>query len=124
MTTNHPERLDPALIRPGRVDRKVELGFATPDQARRLFLWFYQGCGVSPAELALLADGFAVQIPPGRVTMAAIQEHLLRHRHAPEAAAHEVVFEEIDGGREPEEARRPPVEEVDRSFQAVGWETE
>ena len=45
LTTNHPERLDPALVRPGRVDRKVELGHATPDQARRLYLWFYQGCG-------------------------------------------------------------------------------
>ena len=49
LTTNHPERLDPALVRPGRVDRKVELGHATPDQARRLFLWFYQGCGVAAA---------------------------------------------------------------------------
>ena len=27
--------------------------------------------------------------------MAAIQEHLLRHRHEPEAAAHEVAFDEI-----------------------------
>ncbi|RHY27627.1 hypothetical protein DYB32_006658 [Aphanomyces invadans] len=26
MTTNHPEKLDPALIRPGRVNKKVELG--------------------------------------------------------------------------------------------------
>jgi SpoVK/Ycf46/Vps4 family AAA+-type ATPase len=23
LTTNHPERLDPALIRPGRIDRQV-----------------------------------------------------------------------------------------------------
>ena len=48
LTTNHPEKLDPALVRPGRVDRKVELGYATPDQARRLFLWFYRGCGTEP----------------------------------------------------------------------------
>ena len=99
LTTNHPERLDPALIRPGRVDRKVELGHATPDQARRLFLWFYRGCGIGPAELGRLAEHFAAQVPPGKVCMAAIQEHLLRHRRDPEAAAHEAVFDDsgLDG---------------------------
>jgi chaperone BCS1 len=95
LTTNHPEKLDPALVRPGRVDRKVELGYATPDQARRLFLWFYRDCGPSPADLSRLADRFAAQIPAGKLCMAAIQEHLLRHRHEPDAAAHEVAFEEI-----------------------------
>ena len=51
LTTNHPERLDSALVRPGRVDRKIELGFATPDQARRLFLWFYRDSGVNTSDL-------------------------------------------------------------------------
>ncbi len=98
MTTNHPERLDPALIRPGRVDRKIELGYSTPDQARRLFLWFYRGCGIGPQELEHLAARFAAQVPRGQVCMAAIQEHLLRHRLQPEVAAHEAVFEDGLGG--------------------------
>ena len=41
-----------------------------------------------------LADQFAAQVPRGKICMAAIQEHLLRHRYAPEAAAHEVDFDD------------------------------
>lgn len=33
MATNRPDTLDPALVRPGRLDRKVE--FALPDLAGR-----------------------------------------------------------------------------------------
>ena len=32
MTSNHPERLDPALVRPGRIDRKILLGYIRPEQ--------------------------------------------------------------------------------------------
>jgi mitochondrial chaperone BCS1 len=94
LTTNHPDRLDPALMRPGRVDLKLELGHAVPDQARRLFLWFYQDCGLSSCALRSLADRFTAQVPQGKVCMAAIQEHLLRHRGALEAVAHEVDFDD------------------------------
>ncbi|KAL9935645.1 hypothetical protein V8E36_005222 [Tilletia maclaganii] len=41
MTTNHPERLDPALVRPGRVDRKFELGDAVEEQVVRMMERFY-----------------------------------------------------------------------------------
>ncbi|CAN6634685.1 mitochondrial chaperone Bcs1p [Trichomonascus vanleenenianus] len=43
MTTNHPEKLDPALIRPGRVDFKVLIDNATPQQVEEMFLRFYEG---------------------------------------------------------------------------------
>lgn len=41
MTTNHPERLDPALIRPGRVDFKELLDNATAEQIHSMFERFY-----------------------------------------------------------------------------------
>lgn len=37
MTANHPERLDAALIRAGRVDRKVFVGFARDQELRRFY---------------------------------------------------------------------------------------
>jgi len=43
MTTNHLERLDPALIRPGRVDTAELVDNATPEQAKTLFTRFYGG---------------------------------------------------------------------------------
>ncbi|KAF8578201.1 mitochondrial chaperone BCS1 [Ramaria rubella] len=41
MTTNHLSALDPALIRPGRVDLIELLDDASPEQAKRLFMQFY-----------------------------------------------------------------------------------
>merc|ERR1712226_507642 len=38
MTTNHPERLDEALIRDGRIDRRFHLGKANRRMAKRIFL--------------------------------------------------------------------------------------
>merc|ERR1711871_566869 len=31
MTSNHPEKLDPALIRPGRIDKILKLGYIKAD---------------------------------------------------------------------------------------------
>ena len=36
MTTNYCERLDPALIRPGRVDVEIEFGYASKETIRRV----------------------------------------------------------------------------------------
>lgn len=95
LTTNHPERLDPALVRPGRVDRSLYLGNTTCDQARRLFLWFYAAGAAPGPELSRLAREFGSCIPEGSVCMAAIQEHLLRHRTDPEAAVRAADLETL-----------------------------
>jgi chaperone BCS1 len=43
MTTNAPESLDDALIRPGRVDLQVQFTCSTKEQANELFIRMYEG---------------------------------------------------------------------------------
>jgi chaperone BCS1 len=73
MTTNHAEKLDPALIRDGRADIRAFIDNATKDQARRLFLRFF------PEEEAL-ANEFSNLLPDKLLPMSSIQGHLMRYR--------------------------------------------
>ncbi len=41
MSTNHRDKLDPALIRPGRADLHIEYKYASKTQAKELFCRFY-----------------------------------------------------------------------------------
>lgn len=80
MTTNHRDRLDPALIRPGRADVQVELGLVGAQAAGRLFARFF------PGEAALAAR-FAQALGSERCSPAALQGWLLAHAEDPATAA-------------------------------------
>ncbi|KMW58059.1 Cell division protein FtsH [Candidatus Rhodobacter oscarellae] len=80
MTTNHRERLDPALIRPGRADMHVELGLVGAAQAAQLFARFYP-------ERADLAEPFAAALGTKRFSPAELQGWLMAHMSDPEGAA-------------------------------------
>ncbi len=80
LTTNHRERLDPALIRPGRIDVEVELGNASAEQLRGLLLRFHPG---ADERAARLADDY----PPGALSPAQVQEFLIEADSLDEAEA-------------------------------------
>jgi hypothetical protein len=65
MTTNHPEKLDPALIRPGRVNMKICLGYMQSKEIIEM-VTFYKG-EVSPEQAAELRA-------PANITPAAVEQ--------------------------------------------------
>lgn len=77
MTTNCHEKLDSALIRPGRIDLCCEFGMASTRQIEAIFNRFYPEAG------GFLMDQFASLIPGKKVSMASIQGVLIENRDNP-----------------------------------------
>lgn len=71
MTTNHVERLAPALVRPGRVDVRLAYAHATSEQARKFFASFYRvGVTFVGVQHTLNSKTFALSGPPSSGWMA------------------------------------------------------
>lgn len=85
LTTNHLERLDEALVRDGRIDRRFHIGLATRCMTKRIFLSICADDPPSAAEVAQ-AEAFAQALPEG-FSMAEIQGFLIKH--------HEKTFDEM-----------------------------
>ncbi|KAL4138000.1 hypothetical protein PRIC2_001509 [Phytophthora ramorum] len=69
MTTNHPEKLDPALIRPGRVNKKLMLGYMNNVQVQNM-VEYYFATSFTPAQTETLQNAViegAVPITPAAV---------------------------------------------------------
>lgn len=83
LTTNHVDRLDAALIRPGRVDMMVRIGEATKYQAGKMWERFYGDVDVDGTnkerfltrleELGLFGEGDGKDVPGRHTSTAAIQ---------------------------------------------------
>lgn len=94
ITTNAPDKLDRALIRPGRCDSTVHFGYASTEVCTKLFEHLHtkrademvQGeiCASDHHDIPSLARKFANAIPGGeKITPAEVQGYLMKHRKDP-----------------------------------------
>jgi ATPase family associated with various cellular activities (AAA) len=81
MTTNHPEMLDPALIRPGRVDKKIMLGYMDPiDVIKMLELYFQTELSDEQSDRVHAVLGTALlQLTPAQVEQLAAEHDELEN---------------------------------------------
>jgi mitochondrial chaperone BCS1 len=77
LTTNHPQLIDEAAIRSGRVDFRLELGLCDRDQLERMFMKFIADAGA--------AARFADAVEVGVWSPAQVQERLLKAADVDEA---------------------------------------
>ncbi|KAI1726826.1 ATPase family associated with various cellular activities (AAA) domain-containing protein [Ditylenchus destructor] len=87
MTTNHVERLDQALVRPGRIDVKQYFGHCTPKMARTMFQNFYEDVSKELSNEFEEKAKFFKQMSPAQ-----IQGHFLIHKQNPEKAIAALKF--------------------------------
>ena len=98
MSTNHPDALDRALTRPGRIDMKLEFTYADRAQIRELFQNMYAPDGPEGEKptvydkqcIPFLAHVFADRVSAGVFSPSAIQGHFMSHKVSPEEAVESV----------------------------------
>merc|ERR1711871_1193707 len=74
MTTNHPERLDHALLRPGRVDQHIKFEYMKSKEIKEMFE------KIIPEKLHHEKETFVKKASRYKISPAQLQEFLFKHR--------------------------------------------
>ena len=95
MTTNHPERLDEALKRPGRTDIEVNFRLTKRHEMEKMFVLMSRAIRrahsntVGPETIRMLAKQFAEQLPENKLSAGQLQGYLIERIKDPKRAAEE-----------------------------------
>jgi chaperone BCS1 len=79
ITTNHPEKLDHALMRMGRIDMIVQLNYPKEQEIKKLFMDINDKLA-SDDELLVIYNKFYNSIKSKKITMSAIVNFLFKYR--------------------------------------------
>ena len=113
MTTNHLDRLDKALIRPGRADVKINFGNATKKQTEILYNRFFPG-------QEALAEEFGKTIPDRKYSMATIQDYLMLYKNQPNLAVYDAPkIEALQASMTPLPSEPPSPDDIESSSETL-----
>lgn len=128
MTTNCLQEItDPAILRPGRVDRLIRFGYADSYQIEHMYLKFFSPAvtttpvtpkasdrstvcnGAADAQYVDLAKEFAKVVPSDKISPALLQGYFIKYRDRPQDAVRNVqeLFVEF---QEREDLSKPKAE--------------
>jgi ATPase family associated with various cellular activities (AAA) len=108
MTSNHPEVLDKALIRPGRIDLKVNFTYATKELIKEMYEAYFDKAFIGNTE----------RLPEGVLSPAEVGQVLFRH-FGTDTGIEEIIDDFVSTADEISRNRREHMAKVETSIQNI-----
>ena len=98
ITTNNPQKLDIALLRPGRIDKQYKIDYPEKEEIEAMFLKYF-------SEKTKKSAQFRDSVAGNKVTSAEIQQHFIKYQYSADEACKQ-RYELVDGANTREERKK------------------